>query len=201
MISPSYGAARADFFRYLLIYRHGGVYIDIKTRFTSELSHVIRTEDEYLLGRWEGCGEPQYEAFGRHTEIHDGRGEYQQWYVVARPKHPFLEAVLNAVIGNIKDYLPSVHGVGKGGVLRTTGPIAYTNAILPIQHQHPHRIVRSFADLGFQYSYLTGNDTHHQLFRKHYSLITEPVVTMDMRRRAIDLSVRTAKRLRKIWSS
>ncbi|MCA3362157.1 MAG: hypothetical protein INF74_09420, partial [Roseomonas sp.] len=29
-IHPDYGAARADFFRYLLLYRLGGVYLDIK---------------------------------------------------------------------------------------------------------------------------------------------------------------------------
>ena len=30
-IDPVYGAARADLFRYLLLYRTGGVYLDIKS--------------------------------------------------------------------------------------------------------------------------------------------------------------------------
>ncbi len=198
-ISPVYGAARADLFRYLLIYKYGGFYIDIKSHFTRELGQVLHETDEYLLGRWADCGEAQYEGFGRHPEIQDGLGEYQQWYLAAIPRHPFLEAVLHAVVGNINSYLPSVHGVGRGGVLRTTGPIPYTNAILPIQNRHPHRIIRSFSDLGLQYSYLSGTDAHHQLFKKHYSVITEPVVKMDLRRKVLDLSLRSAKRLRRLW--
>src|ERR1700761_9643839 len=31
-LNPRYGAARADLFRYLLMYRDGGVYLDIKSR-------------------------------------------------------------------------------------------------------------------------------------------------------------------------
>ena len=30
-INPEYGAAKADFFRYLIIYKEGGIYMDIKT--------------------------------------------------------------------------------------------------------------------------------------------------------------------------
>jgi mannosyltransferase OCH1-like enzyme len=31
MLAPEYGAARADFFRYMVIYHYGGVYLDIKS--------------------------------------------------------------------------------------------------------------------------------------------------------------------------
>ena len=33
-INPAYGAARADLFRYLLIYHYGGVYLDLKSTCT-----------------------------------------------------------------------------------------------------------------------------------------------------------------------
>lgn len=199
-IEPCYGAARADLFRYLLIYRCGGFYMDMKARLTRDLSEVLQADDEYLLGRWADCGEPQYQDFGRHAEIPGGLGEYQQWHVVARAGHPFLEAVVKAVAASIKTYLPATHGVGRGGVLRTTGPIVYTQAILPVQHAHPHRMIRSFADLGLQYSCLESTDAHHRLFKQHYSTLTAPVVEMDVKKRAMDLSLRSARRLRRIWS-
>src|ERR1700723_370599 len=36
-ITPRYGAARADLFRYLLIYEYGGVYLDIKSTIINPL--------------------------------------------------------------------------------------------------------------------------------------------------------------------
>lgn len=48
-IAPGYGAAKADFFRYLLIYRFGGVYLDIKSTITKPLSETVREDDAYLF--------------------------------------------------------------------------------------------------------------------------------------------------------
>jgi len=44
-INPSYGPARADLFRYLLIYKIGGVYLDMKSTTTKPLSEVLRPDD------------------------------------------------------------------------------------------------------------------------------------------------------------
>lgn len=48
-ISARYGAARADFFRYLLLYRLGGVYLDIKSTVLRPLSSVISADTGYLF--------------------------------------------------------------------------------------------------------------------------------------------------------
>src|SRR4051794_34826120 len=37
LINPEYGAARADLFRYLLMYKDGGIYLDIKSRIVKPL--------------------------------------------------------------------------------------------------------------------------------------------------------------------
>ena len=50
-IEPRYGAARADLLRHLIIYRHGGVYCDIKSGFLRPLDDVLRPDDEYILCR------------------------------------------------------------------------------------------------------------------------------------------------------
>src|SRR3954466_13377283 len=44
-----YGAARADLFRYLLIYHCGGVYLDIKSSTIRPLEQLLRLEDKYIL--------------------------------------------------------------------------------------------------------------------------------------------------------
>ena len=47
-INPVYGAARADLFRYLMVYRLGGVYLDIKSSTAKPLTDVVRPDDQYL---------------------------------------------------------------------------------------------------------------------------------------------------------
>ena len=51
-INPRYGAARADFFRYLLIYRVGGVYLDLKSGLSKRLDDIV-SNHEYLLSHWD----------------------------------------------------------------------------------------------------------------------------------------------------
>lgn len=50
-ISPRYGAARADFFRYSLMYSVGGVYLDVKSTVVQPLSSVISDDTPYLMHR------------------------------------------------------------------------------------------------------------------------------------------------------
>src|SRR5436190_15289766 len=51
-INPIYGAARADFFRYLLIYALGGVYLDIKSTTTQPLDENILSDDRFIISHW-----------------------------------------------------------------------------------------------------------------------------------------------------
>ena len=130
-INPVYGAARADLFRYCLIYQLGGVYLDIKSTTTNKLDKIIRQEDSFLLSQWDNRpGQPHY-RWGIHPELsHFPGGEYQQWFIAAQPRHPFLKAVIEKVVRNILDYpLKTEQPRGKNGVLKTTGPIAFTLAI------------------------------------------------------------------------
>jgi mannosyltransferase OCH1-like enzyme len=172
LINPEYGPARADLFRYLVIYKMGGVYLDIKSSIDKPLDAVLQPSDEYLLSQWPlGVG-------GRYWELkHILNGEFQQWHVIARAGHPFLKSVIDAVIANIYCYESSI-GIGKIGVLRTTGPIAYTLAIHPLLSQHPHRFV-SGRELGMTYNVLSSTgygQGHRSIFKKHYTTLTTPVV-------------------------
>jgi hypothetical protein len=71
-------------------------------------------------------------------------------------------------------------GVGKLGTLRTTGPIAYTQAIHPILGLHPHRRVLSVPE-GFLYTALSEPSSHLFLHKLHYSRLRHPVVLPDPR--------------------
>ncbi|HEY1214910.1 MAG TPA: glycosyltransferase [Bryobacteraceae bacterium] len=197
-IEPLYGAARADLFRYLLMYRTGGVYLDIKSAATRSLDEVLRPEDVYVLSQWHG---ERFAGMGMgiHRALRGIAGtEYQQWHIVAAPGHPFLKNVIEYVLRNLRIYNPGIHGVGKTGVLSVTGPIAYTLAIHPLLKLHPHRFADSAADLGFDYNVvMTGRNSsaHRSLFRAHYAELKRPVVTVGPLSHLYGFPVRAGRKL------
>lgn len=174
-INPLYGAARADLFRYLLIYRLGGVYLDIKSTSARRLETVTR-DKEMLLANW-SC----------FTGLLDRdlypKGEFQQWHVIAAPEHPFLKAAIDLVLENIDNYSVERFGVGKDGVLKTTGPTPYTIAITPLLPFHNHRLYYSEGHAGLRYTIFHNNGHVNMLDNalkktgsKHYSKLTAPIV-------------------------
>ena len=175
-INPAYGPARADLFRYLAIYACGGVYIDIKSYFSQPIDKVVSENDAFILSQWDNLPGGSHPGFGLHRELDEvPGGEFQQWHVIACPGHPFLRAVIAKVLANIEAYRPWRGGVGRIGVLRLTGPIAYTKAILPLLNLYPHRRIGNEAEIELHNS-IGGNYAHHTVFQQHYSRLTSPVV-------------------------
>ena len=169
-INPEYGPAKADFFRYLLMYAEGGAYFDIKSAMEFPLSKLVQHDDQYILSHWP-C-----KCQVTHTD--NEYGEFQQWYIITKPNHPYLKAVINQVIDNITNYDLEKTGTGKLGVLKVTGPIAYTKAILPILFDHPHRTFQTHEFIGLIFDNtenLIGG--HDKLFSKtHYSKLETPII-------------------------
>lgn len=184
-INPAYGAARADLFRYLVIYKCGGVYIDIKSTTTLPLDSVLKDSDCFLLSHWQNKKNEEYEGFGFHWDLDVPDGEFQQWHVISVPGHPFLKAVIETIFMNIDHYLPSLHGVGQYGVMRVTGPITYTKSIVPLLPLHHYRMVDSTADLGLNYS-IYAKFSHMKIYKaKHYTVLQEPIVRLGYRRKIL----------------
>lgn len=177
-INPSYGAARADLFRYLVVYKCGGVYLDIKSSLTAPLDSILTDNDTYLLSYWKNKPGDEFEGFGLHPELNPEKGEFQQWHVISAPGHPFLKAVIEAVLRNIDTYIPSLHGVGQHGVLRVTGPVAYTLAINRLLSAYPCRIVNTEEDIGLKYSIYKKFSHMHIAKAGHYTLLKDSVILL-----------------------
>lgn len=193
-INPRYGAARAVLFRYLLLYQCGGVYLDIKSTAQKPFSEVIRPDDSYVLAN-------SGKEFASHfVELaNTPHGEILQWHIIAAPKHPFLKAVIEAVLRNIDVYSPTLHGVGRYGVFRLTGPVAYSLAIGPMLHGHSHRLCDYRLDLGLVYSIYESVTEHRNLFSSHYALLKEPIIDQNSLFRVREASLRTAKKIKDTW--
>ncbi|QCO20467.1 hypothetical protein C9E88_002480 [Acinetobacter cumulans] len=176
-INGKYGAARADFFRYLVVYNEGGVYLDIKSTCVYSLDSIINENDEIILCHWQNEVGMKSQFAGMHNELKECKfGEFQQWHVIAKPRSAFLEAVIKSIIENLKSYNPWTHGVGKPAVLRITGPIAYTKAIIPLLKNHPYTFYRYDKDIGLVYSNLNHDFKHMEIMNSHYSRCSDSVV-------------------------
>lgn len=177
-IAPGYGAARADLFRYLVIYRSGGVYLDIKSSASRPFAEIFEPEDAIILTQWDNEPGQEHDGWAKHDHLpHMPReGEFVQWFIAAAPGHPMIQAVIERVVGNLKSYHPLRHGTGLR-VLSVTGPIAYTEAILPLLSHHRHRRFRDFSAIGLLYSLVGGGMEHRQVGKsKHYTRSRHPIV-------------------------
>lgn len=185
-VNPRYGVVLADLFRYVLIYNEGGVYLDIKSTAWRPLSDAIDLNAEFIISQWENKIGQDHVGMGFYPELsYVPGGEFQQWCIIAAPGHPFLLAAIKQVLHNLKTYTPLTFGTDAWGVIRLSGPIAYTKAIYPLLDHYPYRAL-DLSQWGIQYTiYGTSGDG---LFRhqdtitdyNHYSRVGEPIVRKDV---------------------
>jgi mannosyltransferase OCH1-like enzyme len=178
-INPRYGAARADFFRYLCVHALGGLYLDLKSTTAMPLDDWLRQDDRYILSQWDNGPGQKYEDWGFHDTLrHVKGGEFQQWFIASAVGHPFLRCVIERVLRNVLDYGPMPLRIGRHGVVTITGPIAYTLAIHPLLAQWPNRSVNVEAGGHLRYSIFDGERDHYVIFKNHYSRLREPIIKL-----------------------
>ena len=179
LIDARYGAARADCFRYLCLYAEGGVYLDLKSSTLVPLDTWLRADDRFIVSQWDNGPGAKYEDWGLQPELrHVPGGEYQQWFIASSAGNPFLRAVVEAVLRNIAGYAPLPALYGRYGVVRITGPIAYTFAIQPLLGRHPHRAVNVEQQGYVRYSIYDAERGHYVAFKGHYSQLRDPIVPL-----------------------
>ena len=97
--------AKVDFWRYLVLYKNGGIYIDIDSTFLKPLDELINNQSAII------------------TREPNAPYEYVQWALFFCKNHPILEKTIQIIVYNIKNKL-FANDVG-----RMTGPYPYTLAI------------------------------------------------------------------------
>ncbi len=127
-LNPHFGAAKADFWRYCVLYKKGGIYLDIKIELKVPLVRIIRPEDECLLDR------PRLD--NEIYRMQSNKPAYEQWMLFFSKNHSYLETMIDVMTRNILDdyvpdvgFLKSVSSYSKLVVLHLTGPDAFTAAV------------------------------------------------------------------------
>ncbi|RCH54179.1 glycosyl transferase [Mucilaginibacter hurinus] len=99
------GAAKADFFRYCILYKKGGIYLDIDAYVLGKLDEFIQHDDKAVIS---------------HER---NPGLFVQWAMIYEAGHPFLRDTISNVMDNINQnkYPNDVH--------QMTGPRPYSLVI------------------------------------------------------------------------
>lgn len=115
------GAAKADFFRYAVLLKKGGVYLDIDCHLKSRLDQFIMPDDVALLSPEKN---PVF---------------FVQWAMMYEAGHPFLAKTIELILENIRsnEFPHDVH--------KMTGPAVYTRAINTCLAHNPDIPYRSFS--------------------------------------------------------
>jgi len=119
------GAAKADFFRYAILFKKGGVYLDIDSLINGRLNDFILPDDVAVISN------------------ERNPGIYVQWALVFQANHPFLQKTMELMSDNIRNnkYPHDVH--------KMTGPTVYSAAIKQCLKENPDIAYR---ELGIDYN-------------------------------------------------
>jgi mannosyltransferase OCH1-like enzyme len=107
------GAAKADFFRYAILYKKGGVYLDIDSLITSKIDDFIKPEDVAVISN------------------ESNLNFFLQYVLFFEPQHPILKRTMDLMISNLKQntYPYDTH--------KMTGPTVFTKAIKDCMTKEP----------------------------------------------------------------
>ena len=97
--------AKVDFWRYLVLYKYGGVYLDMDSSIEKPLNELINDDDTAIIT---AEGNPD---------------KYVQWALIFSKGHPILKKTIELVIDNINN------NSYPNDIFKMTGPIVYSKAI------------------------------------------------------------------------
>ena len=162
----NYGVMKADFWRYLVIYHYGGLYLDMKSAVIKPIDLDLNVNKAYV-STWDTL---------HHKYLFGGNGEYQNYCVFAPAKSMLLWKVIQQVTRNLlylRDHNEEagfLHlGMDPSGtrykILGTTGPYVYTYTA----RKHPELSNVTSPHLNHTVLPVFSKDEYNGRSKQHYS--------------------------------
>lgn len=103
--------AKTDFWRYLILYKNGGVYLDMDSSIQISIDSFTSDQDEAIISA-------------------EGPDLFLQWALMFNKGHPILKRTIDLIVDNIKNnnYPNYIH--------KMTGPTVFTQAIRSIHQEN-----------------------------------------------------------------
>lgn len=98
------GAAKADLWRYLVLYKYGGIYLDIDSVWNGAFDSIISEKDTAVISR------------------ENNEDLFVQWCLIFAPGHPILRYAIEKACANILFR-------SQDNIVFLTGPIVYSEAV------------------------------------------------------------------------
>ena len=150
LINNNYPACVSDIIRLLVIYAKGGIYLDIKSEISEDISYELnKYEGKLLVFNW--INFPFFGNFWTKSYIY---GEICNWGFACNKGNPVLREIINAVLLNIKCCFKEKEKYNKGYpyILSLTGPHIFTHKILNTKNKEKLKILRANFNGKFKYS-------------------------------------------------
>lgn len=80
------GAARADLWRYCILYKKGGIYLDIDSVINGNIDELIKKDDDCIITR------------------EKNRPYFSNWFLISVAGHPFLKLTIEKTVSNILNF-------------------------------------------------------------------------------------------------
>ena len=141
------GAAKADFFRYAILYKKGGIYLDIDSRILQKIDDFIQESDAAVIS---------YEQTKNY---------FVQYALFFEAGHPFLGRAIEIAISNLKNnkYPYDTH--------KMTGPTVLTEAIkgcIESNSEISYRMMGPDYENKVEFSFLGSKSALYGLFKKKH---------------------------------
>lgn len=186
-INPKYGASRADFFRYCVLYIYGGVYLDMKSIIRKKLDEMEigvgeESVDLLIVGHWKD--NVWREILG------NSRGELMNWVIMSTPRHPLLLKIIENMTEKIENFwtrryiydskLGEKYNATKSKyvVLETTGPLMMTRILNGYNEGNGLYIADDILDYFEYLGWVDYKRAYHEIGSIHYSEIEDDSLIM-----------------------
>lgn len=144
--------AKVDFWRYLVLYKYGGVYLDMDSSIEKPLDDLIKEKDEAIIT---AEGNPNL---------------YVQWALIFSKEHPILKKTIDLICKNLRN------NIYNNDIHKMTGPTVFTKAINQIHKKYfkciiNHRKINKRTDLTYKKPHISyrlyGIDYNGHFLFKH----------------------------------
>lgn len=146
--------AKADIFRYCLLFDKGGFYFDIKSGLKTSIDSVVPKQSKGILS-YEINDIPEEELIhlNKKNYLHYPNKICLQWGLGFCAGHPILQAMIDTIVQRYPEFQNKVFANPKMAILKFTGPILLTHIIHSYASKVPEEQFREYIlELGIDFN-------------------------------------------------